>query len=92
MRFANPEAFLLLPLVPLALWWSLRPRQRGAARFSALKLAGRSLIGWAVLGPVLLAVLRAGAAGLVIAALARPQTSDTTYESKAPATASPSSW
>jgi Ca-activated chloride channel family protein len=76
MRFANPQAFLLLPLVPLALWWSLRPRQRGAARFSALGLAGRLPMGWAVLGPVVLAGLRAGALALIIVALARPQTSD----------------
>lgn len=76
MRFANPEAFLLLPLVPLALWWSLRPRRHGAARFSALRLAGRLPNGWAVLGPMLLAGLRAAALVLLIVALARPQTSD----------------
>jgi Ca-activated chloride channel family protein len=76
MRFANPEAFLLLPLVPLALWWSLRPRQRGAARFSALRLAGRLPTGWAVLGPLVLAGLRALLVALVIVAVARPQTSD----------------
>ena len=76
MRFADPEAFLLLPLVPLALWWSLRPRRHGAARFSALRLAGRLPAGWAVLGPLVLAGLRAVALTLVIVALARPQTSD----------------
>jgi Ca-activated chloride channel family protein len=76
MRFANPEAFLLLPLVPLVLWWSLRPRHHGAARFSALRLAGRLPAGWAVLGPVLMAGLRAGMLTLLLVALARPQTSD----------------
>ncbi|HEX5269439.1 MAG TPA: VWA domain-containing protein [Gemmataceae bacterium] len=76
MRFANPEAFLLLPLVPLALWWSLRPRRRGAARFSALGLAGRLPTGWAVVGPVVLAGLRAAGVALLVVALARPQTSD----------------
>jgi Ca-activated chloride channel family protein len=81
MRFANPEAFLLLPLVPLALWWSLRPRQRGAARFSGLRLAGRLPLGWAVLGPVALAALRGAAVALVIVALARPQTSSATERS-----------
>jgi len=76
MRFANPEAFLLLPLVPLALWWSLRPRQHGAARFSALRLAGSLPTGLALLGPVVLAGLRGAAVLLVVVALARPQTSD----------------
>src|SRR5689334_17569090 len=76
MHFANPEAFLLLPLAPLALWWSLRPRQRGAARFSALRLADRLPPGWAVLGPWALATLRAAALVLLVVALARPQTTD----------------
>jgi Ca-activated chloride channel family protein len=76
MRFANPEALLLLPLVPLAVWWSLRPRHHGAARFSALRLVGRLPTGWAVLGPVVMAGLRAVVLALVIVALARPQTSD----------------
>ncbi len=83
MRFANPEAFLLLPLVPLALWWSLRPRQRGAARFSALGLAGRLPAGWAVLGPVVLAGLRGAAVVFLVVALARPQTSDAHEQSYA---------
>jgi Ca-activated chloride channel family protein len=76
MRFANPEAFVLLPLVPLALWWSLRPRQRGAARFSALRLVWRLPAGWAVRGPLVMAGLRALLVVLAIVALARPQTSD----------------
>jgi Ca-activated chloride channel family protein len=76
MRFANPEAFLLLPLVAAALWWSLRPRQHGAARFSGLRLARALPSGWAVLGPVILTALRAGALVLLVTALARPQTSD----------------
>jgi Ca-activated chloride channel family protein len=83
MRFASPEAFLLLPLLPLALWWSMRPRRRGAARFSALRLASRLPVGWAVLGPVLLAWLRAAALGLLVIALARPQTSDAHEQSYA---------
>ncbi len=76
MRFANPEAFLLLPLVPLAVWWSLRPRRQGAARFSALGLAGHLPAGWAIKGPVVLAGLRAVGVALLVVALARPQTSD----------------
>jgi Ca-activated chloride channel family protein len=76
MRFANPEAFLLLPLVPLAVWWSLRPRRQGAARFSALGLAAWLPTGWSVLGPTVLAGLRAAAVALLVVALARPQTTD----------------
>jgi Ca-activated chloride channel family protein len=76
MRFANPEAFLLLPLVPLALWWSLRARQHGAARFSALRLAGNLPPGLARLGPKVLAVLRGATLLLLVIALARPQTND----------------
>jgi Ca-activated chloride channel family protein len=83
MRFANPEAFLLLPLVPLAVWWSLRPRRHGAARFSDLGLAGRLPAGWAVLGPALLGGLRAAGVALVVVALARPQTSDAHEQSYA---------
>jgi Ca-activated chloride channel family protein len=75
MRFANPEALLLLPLVPLAVWWSLRSRRRAAARFSALGLARRLPIGLAVLGPVVVAALRGTALLLVTVAVARPQTS-----------------
>jgi Ca-activated chloride channel family protein len=83
MRFANPEALLLLPLVPLAVWWSLRPKRGGAARFSALNLAAWLPAGWAVLGPVVLAGLRAAAVLLLVVALARPQTSDAREQSYA---------
>jgi Ca-activated chloride channel homolog len=74
MRFANPEAFLLLACVPLALWWSLRSRRRGTARFSGAGLAAALPTGWAVWGPMVLAMLRGAALVLLIAALARPQT------------------
>jgi Ca-activated chloride channel family protein len=77
MRFANPEAFALIPLAALGLWWSLRPKHHGAARFSALGLAGRLPIGWAVWGPAFLLALRASALLLLITALARPQISHT---------------
>ena len=76
MRFANPEAFVLLPVVLAAVWNSLRARHHGAARFSALGLATALPSGWAVFGPVLLAVLRGTALALLVTALARPQTSD----------------
>jgi Ca-activated chloride channel family protein len=74
MRFANPEAFLLLPAVALALAFSLRPRRHGAARFPSLRLALALPAGWAVLGPALLLALRSVALVVLVAALARPQT------------------
>src|SRR5262245_14665158 len=80
MRFANPEAFLLLALVPLALWASLRARHRGAAHFPDLNTAARLPWGWAVRGPALLASLRVLVLVLVIVALARPQTVDTSVK------------
>jgi Ca-activated chloride channel family protein len=76
MNFANPEALVLLLLVPLVLWWSLRPRQRGTARFSHLGMAARLPWGWAVHGPALLSGLRILVLVLLIVALARPQTAD----------------
>jgi Ca-activated chloride channel family protein len=76
MRFANPEAFLLLLLVPLALWWSARPRRRGSARFPDLGVVAALPLGWAVGGPALLALLRSAALVLLVTALARPQTPD----------------
>jgi Ca-activated chloride channel family protein len=76
MRFANPEALLLLLLVPAALGWSLWSRRHGAARFSALRLVARLPIGWALFGPMLLALLRGLALAGLVVALARPQTSD----------------
>jgi Ca-activated chloride channel family protein len=76
MRFANPEAFLLLPLVLLALGWSLRRRHHGAAGFPALRMARALPAGWARRAPWLLALCRGAALVLFITALARPQTSD----------------
>lgn len=76
MHFAHPEAFCLLALVPLAVWWSQRPRQRGAARFSSLGMAAAEIGSWALYGPPLLLSLRALALVLLIVALARPQTAN----------------
>jgi Ca-activated chloride channel homolog len=77
MRFANPEAFGLLILLPLALWQFVRTRRgRGAARFSSLGMVARLPGGWAVVGTALLLGLRVTALVLLIAALARPQTVD----------------
>ncbi len=81
MRFANPEAFLLVPPLLLAVLWSLSRRHRGAARYSGLGAAAWSG-GWSVWGPGLLTALRATAVLLVVAAVARPQTSDDTVRSK----------
>ena len=36
MRFANPEVFLLAPLVPFLLWWTLRPRHHAARGLQSL--------------------------------------------------------
>ena len=76
MRFAEVEAFLLLPVVALALASTLRSGQRGAARFSSLRLTASLPAGWSVFGPALLLTLRTLALILLVAALARPQTSD----------------
>ncbi len=76
MRFATPEAFLLLPLVPFVLWWSLRPQRQMAARYSQLALLRKLPEGWAVWGPRMLAALRGAALLLLITALARPQKID----------------
>src|SRR6516164_7348667 len=77
MRFANPEAFGLLLLLPLALWQFVRTRRgRGAAHFSSLRMVARLPLGWAVGGTALLLGLRITALVLLIAALARPQTLD----------------
>jgi Ca-activated chloride channel family protein len=77
MRFANPEAFGLLLLLPLALWQFVRTRRgRGAAQFSSLRMVARLPLGWAIGGTALLLGLRVTAIVLLIAALARPQTLD----------------
>jgi Ca-activated chloride channel family protein len=81
MHFANPEAFFLLILLPLAVGWSLRARRQGAARFSALAGSNALPAGLARWGPALLIVLRTLSLGLLIGALARPQTAHATETS-----------
>jgi Ca-activated chloride channel family protein len=77
MHFANPEAFGLLLLLPLLLWWQVRSRRsRGAAQFPSLRTITRLPLGWAVGGTALLVGLRATALVLLVGALARPQTED----------------
>src|SRR5262245_64671357 len=75
MRFANPEAFLLLLAIPPTLWWSLRSRRHGTARFSGVGVAATLPAGWAVWGPMVLVLLRGLALALLVVGLARPQTS-----------------
>ena len=59
MRFASPEAFLLLLLLPPAMWLSLRPRHGAVPLFGAGKgIARRGSA--AVWGPPLLLGLRPG--------------------------------
>jgi Ca-activated chloride channel family protein len=55
-------------------YWSLRSRQHGAARFSALQVVRGLPPGWALLGPLVLVLLRSAVLVLLITALARPQT------------------
>jgi Ca-activated chloride channel family protein len=76
MSFGSPEAFLLLVLLPLALWRTLRQRHRGAAQFSRVGTSAARLGIWGRLGPRLLTGLRAAAVVLLVLALARPQTAD----------------
>jgi Ca-activated chloride channel family protein len=76
MHFAHPEAFCLLLLLPVALCWSRRPRQWGAARFSSVRTRAAAWGSWAAWGPNLLLGLRAAALLLLILALARPQTAN----------------
>jgi len=76
MHFAHVEAFLLLALLPVALLRSLRPRHRGAARFSSVGSSPSRTSAWVRWGPSLLTGLRAAAIVLLVIALAQPQTAD----------------
>jgi Ca-activated chloride channel family protein len=76
MHFAHLEAFLLLAILPLALWRSLRPRHRGAARFSSVGRSAARIGSWVRWGPRLLTGLRAAAIVLLVIAIAQPQTAD----------------
>jgi Ca-activated chloride channel family protein len=76
MHFGNPEAMLLLVLLPFALWRTLRPGHRGAARFSSVGKSAARFGTWGRWGPGLLTGLRAAAIVLLILGLARPQTAD----------------
>lgn len=80
MHFAHLEAFLLLILLPVALWGSLRPRHRGAARFSSVGRSAARIGSWVRWGPRLLTGLRAAAIVLLVIALAQPQTADASVQ------------
>jgi Ca-activated chloride channel homolog len=73
-RFAHPEVLLLLILLPLVAWWTLRPGRRRSVAYSSLDLllgAGLGATAWKRYGKLALRLL---ALALVIVALARPQT------------------
>ena len=75
MRFAAPQAFLLLPLLPLVAWFYLRRGRTATVRFSSLRRVstlGRSV---GLRARPLLLVLRLAALVLLIVAIAQPQTS-----------------
>ncbi|WP_405370346.1 vWA domain-containing protein [Nonlabens sp. Asnod2-A12] len=83
IKFASPEMFWLLLLLPLAIGfyiWTFR-RQNAQVKVSTIKgfQPGRSLLG--KLRPVLF-LLRLLALTLIIVALARPQTTDVTTKTK----------
>jgi Ca-activated chloride channel family protein len=80
MRFADPLALLLLPVCAAAVAWSFWPRRAGAARFSAVGLAAAVPAGLTRWGPLALAAFRLAGLALLVAVLARPQTSDATEE------------
>jgi len=72
-RMANPEALLLLLLLPVVAWLMLRQRRRNTLAFSAAsELTGTPRAWRARLCPAVV-VLRLVALSMLIAALARPQ-------------------
>ena len=75
MRFAAPQAFLLLTLLPLVAWFYLRRRRTATVRFSSLRRVGSLRRSVRLRARPLLLVLRLAALALLIVAIARPQTS-----------------
>jgi len=73
-RFAHPEVLLLLLLVPVVAWWTLRPGRERSVAYSSLNLlmgAGLGASAWKRYGKLALRLL---ALTLLAFALARPQT------------------
>ena len=75
MRFAAPQAFLLLTLLPLVAWFYLRRGRTATVRFSSLRRVGSLRRSVRLRARPLLLVLRLAALALLIVAIARPQTS-----------------
>ncbi len=73
-RFAHPEVLFLLLLIPVVVWWALRPKRERSVAYSSLDLllgAGLGASAWKRYGKV---VLRSLVLALIVVALARPQT------------------
>ena len=75
MRFAAPQAFLLLTLLPLVAWFYLRRGRTATVRFSSLRRVGSLRRSMRLRARPLLLVLRLAALALLIVAIARPQMS-----------------
>ena len=75
MRFAAPQAFLLLTLLPLVAWFYLRRGRTATVRFSSLRRVGSLRRSVRLRTRPLLLILRLAALALLIVAIARPQTS-----------------
>ncbi len=82
VKFANPEFFWLMLLLPLALLWYFVKRKKQAPTLQISTLKGFTVHSWAsYLRPVLLA-LRLIALAAIITALARPQTEKVSSKTK----------
>lgn len=77
ISFAHPQFFFLLLLIPLMIWWELRRRRKDQPAIRLTTTGGIRKVptSWKVRFRPLLFVLRLLALALIIAALARPQSS-----------------
>ena len=73
-QFAHPEFFMLLLVLPLMAWWYWKRWRQRLPGHRVPTLAGVSHGGWRSYGFHGLAALRMLAMGLLVVALARPQT------------------
>lgn len=78
IEFANPGFFWLLLLLPLMIWWYIRTykKQQASLKVSSLEGLRKMPVSWRIRLRPLLLVLRLLATGLLIVALARPQSSN----------------
>ena len=74
LHFETPYFLLLLPLLPALAWWQLRRRPTGALTVASVRLVSDLRPTWRVRHRWLLPALRLIALGLIVVALARPQT------------------